>query len=77
MRPWQEVNSAEFDFRIFNLFNMDQVKDILKVDTLAWQKNSKHHFFGEIGDSFHEVTHIGLEPYQFFFFLKYLNKYGC
>ena len=42
--------------------------DILKVDALAWQKNSKSHFFGDIKNSFHEVTHIGLEPHQFFSF---------
>ena len=42
--------------------------DILKVDALAWQKNSKRHFFGDIENSFHEVTHIGLEPHQFFLF---------
>ena len=27
-----------------------------------------------IQNSFHEVTHIGLEPHQFFFFLRCLNK---
>ena len=42
--------------------------DILKVDALAWQKNSKRHFFGDIENSFHELTHIGLEPHQFFSF---------
>ena len=43
--------------------------DIFKVDALAWQKNSKRHFLEDIENSFHEVTHIGLEPHQFFFFL--------
>jgi len=42
--------------------------DIVKVDALAWQKNSKCHFFRDIKNSFHEVTHIGLEPHQFFLF---------
>ena len=42
--------------------------DIVKVDALARQKFSKRHFFGDIENSFHEVTHIGLEPHQFFSF---------
>ena len=50
---------------------------ILKVDALAWQKIAKRHFFEDIENSFYEVTHIGLEPHQFFFFVEYLNKYGC
>ena len=50
--------------------------DIVKVDTSAWWKISKRHFFEDIENSFQEVTHIGLEPRQFFFFLKYLNKYS-
>ena len=50
--------------------------DIVKMDALAWWKISKHHFIKDIENSFHKVTHIGLEPHQFFFFLKYLNKYS-
>ena len=50
--------------------------DIKKVDALARQKISKCHFLKDIENSFHEVTHIGLEPHQFIFFLKYLNKYS-
>ena len=42
------------------------VMDILKVDALARQKNLKCQFFRAIGNSFHEVTHIGLEPHQIF-----------
>ena len=42
--------------------------DVVKVDTLAQQKNSKRHFLKDIENSFHEVTHIGLEPHQFFSF---------
>ena len=36
--------------------------------SVARQKNSKRHFFGSIENSFLEVTHIGLEPHQFFSF---------
>ena len=50
--------------------------DIVKVDALAQQKFSKRHFLKDIENSFHEFTHIGLEPHQFFFFSKYLNKYS-
>ena len=42
--------------------------DIVKVDPLAWSKISKRHFLKDIKNSFHEVTHIGLEPRQFFSF---------
>ena len=35
---------------------------------LTWWKISKHHFLKDIENSFHEVTHIGLEPHQFFSF---------
>ena len=42
--------------------------DIVRVDALALQKNPKRHFFRDIQNSFHEVTHIGLEPHQFFSF---------
>ena len=42
--------------------------DIVRVDALAWQKNPKRHFFGAIGNPFHEVTWIGLEPHQIFSF---------
>ena len=36
------------------------------VHALARQKNPKRHFFRAIGNSFHEVTWIGLEPHQIF-----------
>ena len=42
--------------------------DIVKVDALAWWKISKRHFFKDIANSFHEVTHLSLEPHQFFSF---------
>ena len=42
--------------------------DIVKVDALLVRKNPKRHFFRDIGNSFHEVTHIGLEPHQIFSF---------
>ena len=42
--------------------------DILKVDALARQKNEKRHFFKDIENSLHQVTHIGPEPHQFFSF---------
>ena len=42
--------------------------DILKVDALAWRKNSKRHFLGDISKSFQEVTPMGPEPHQFFSF---------
>ena len=35
---------------------------------LARWRISKCHFFKDIANSFHEVTHIGLEPHQFFSF---------
>ena len=50
--------------------------DIVKMDALALWKISKRHFLEDIENSLHEVTHIGLEPHQFFFFLKYLNNYS-
>ena len=40
--------------------------DIVKVDALAWQKNSKRHFLRDISKSFQQVTPIGPEPHQFF-----------
>ena len=40
----------------------------MRVDALARQKNPKRHFFRAIGNSFHEVTWIGLEPHQIFSF---------
>ena len=43
---------------------------------LSLGKNLKRHFFEDIENSFHEVTRIGLEPHQFFFFSKYLTKYS-
>ena len=42
--------------------------DILKVDALAWQKNSKRHFLGDISKSFQEVIPMGPEPHQFLSF---------
>ena len=42
--------------------------DILKVDALAKQKNSKRHFLEDISKSFQEVTPMGPEPHQFFSF---------
>ena len=42
--------------------------DILKVDALARQKNSKRHFLEDISKSFQEVTPMGPEPHQFFSF---------
>ena len=42
--------------------------DIVKVEALAWQKNSKRHFLKDIENSFHQVTHLGLEPHQIFSF---------
>ena len=35
---------------------------------LTRSKKSKTPFFRDIGNSFHEVTHIGLEPHQIFSF---------
>ena len=46
------------------------------MDPQAFEKNQKRHFFRDIEKSFQEVTPIGPEPHQFFFFLKYLNKYS-
>ena len=34
----------------------------------SFKKNKKRHFFWDIGNSFHEVTQIGLEPHQIFSF---------
>ena len=51
--------------------------DIVKVDALLVGKNPKRQFFRDTGNSFHDVTHIGLEPQQIFFVLKYLNNYRC
>ena len=48
--------------------------DILKMDALAWWKISKHHFIKDIENSFHEVTHIGLKPHQFFSFWNILTN---
>ena len=42
--------------------------DVVKVDALLVRKNPKRHFFRAIGNSFHEVTWIGLEPHQIFSF---------
>ena len=48
--------------------------DIVKMDALAWWKISKHHFIKDIENSFHEVTHIGLKPHQFFSFWNILTN---
>ena len=42
--------------------------DIVKVDALLVPENPKRHFFRDIGNSFHEVTQISLEPHQIFSF---------
>ena len=42
--------------------------DVVKMDALARQKNQKRHFFEDITNSFHQGTHIGLEPHHFFLF---------
>ena len=39
-----------------------------EVDALAQSKISKRQFLKDIENSFHEVTHIGLEPHHFFSF---------
>ena len=39
-----------------------------KSGLLTHSKNLKTPFLKDIGNSFHEVTYIGLEPHQFFFF---------
>ena len=55
-----------------NYFGLVSVSvDIVKVDALARQKNSKRHFLKDIENSFHQVTHTGragLEPHHFFLF---------
>ena len=40
----------------------------MKVDALAWGKNSKRHSLKDIENSFHEVTNLGLEPHHFVYF---------
>ena len=42
----------------------------MKLDALAGPKNSKHLFLNGIENSFHEVTHMGLEAHHFFLFLS-------
>ena len=54
-----------------------QAVDIVKVDLLLAQEISKRHFLRDIEKSFQEVTPMGPKTLHFFFFLKYLNKYGC
>ena len=49
--------------------------DIVKVDLVFVQKTSKRYFFRDIEKPFQEGIPMGPEPHQFFFFLKYLNKY--
>ena len=55
---------------------------------LGSSKNFKKPFYKDIENSFHEVTHIGLEPHQIFFFKisqqvqlletsKVVAKMGC
>ena len=43
-------------------------KDCFSLDILLVPKISKRHFFRDIQNSFHEVTHLGLEPHQIFSF---------
>ena len=67
----QISNSNASSFCLGKNFSMWQIRielsvDIVKVDALAWQKNSKQHFLKDIENSFHQVTHIGLEPRQKF-----------
>ena len=52
---------------IFSSFNFSHGLGVnnVKVDALAQQKNLKRHFLKDIENSFHQVTHIGLEPRQF------------
>ena len=52
--------------RIFD--TIGQIVDVVKVDALARQKNSKRHFLRDISKSFQEVTPMGPEPHQFFSF---------
>ena len=41
--------------------------DVMRfLDSLLVRKLSKGHFLKDIENSFQEVTHIGLEPHQFF-----------
>ena len=49
-----------------DIYHFELIVDIVKVDALARQKNSQHHLLKDVENSFHEVTHIGLEPHQFF-----------
>ena len=58
-----------FEFIIF-------IMDIMKMDPLAFRNISKRHFLRGIEKSFQEVTPMGLEAHQFFFFLKYFKKHG-
>ena len=42
----------------------------LEGGRLGLAEKFKMPFFGDIENSFHEVTHIGLKPHQFFFLFK-------
>ena len=59
-----------FSLKLYFLMKeiLNLIVDIVKVDALLVRKNPKRHFFRDIGNSFHEVTHIGLEPHQIFSF---------
>ena len=50
--------------------------DSVRVDFQLDQKISKRRFFRDIKNSFQWVIGNGLKPTQFFFFSKYINKYG-
>ena len=49
-----------FSLKLYFLMKeiLNLIVDIVKVDALLVRKNPKRHFFRDIGNSFHEVTHI-------------------
>ena len=56
---------------LLDLFKMTYIHnsvDVVKMEDLARQKNSKRHFLEDISKSFQEVTPMGQEPHQFFSF---------
>ena len=54
-----------------NQLQLGQAVDIVKVNKSAFQKISKRYLLKDIENSYHEVTHIGLEPYQYFSFQNF------
>ena len=74
------IDSRKFLFSWYQFFTVKTKKlnlfincswlgmDVLKVDALAQQKNSKRHFLADISKSFQEVTQIGPESHHFFSF---------